>query len=219
MGEKIYAKQTPPEFQESPLFYDELCFPDNVIVCGNRDYVSHKTDLFRVIESALKNMLEEVGYGYNTITEAIMDYIPPKKKARYSTKEINEIKNIIEDYVNCRNCDKDDYLCDLLSIVDGRKWEHRTIRGVMQSEWQIMFYPVDEWCDKDIDHFEMEYFNTGTEWCVTEEGCETGYTMYLYSGHESDIKKEISERTGVETEDIVLYVFDGYVKTPKYKII
>ena len=34
---KIYAKQINPEFQESLLFEDGL-FPENMVVCGNRDF-------------------------------------------------------------------------------------------------------------------------------------------------------------------------------------
>lgn len=38
---KIYAKQVPPEYQESPLFLGDEFFPDDIAVCGNRDYMEH----------------------------------------------------------------------------------------------------------------------------------------------------------------------------------
>ena len=201
---KIEAYQIPPEYQESPLAWEVY---NNIVICGNRDYIDYKTELFENVEKALENI-------YDITEEAIMDYIPPKRKSRYSTEEISEIKNIIEDYVNCRNCDKDDYLCDLLSIVDERKWEHRTIRGVVQSDWQKVYYPVEEWTQKDIDNFEIEYFNIGTEWNIVS--AEEEFSMYC---HSAEPKEEIAFACGVKPEDVVLYVFDGYVKTPKYKII
>lgn len=50
---KVYAKQVPPEFQESPLFIPE-CFPENIAVCGNRDFISHKPEVFERVQSVLE---------------------------------------------------------------------------------------------------------------------------------------------------------------------
>lgn len=44
---KIYAKQVNPEYQESPIFYDG-CFPDNIAVCGNRDFNRHCPEIFKL---------------------------------------------------------------------------------------------------------------------------------------------------------------------------
>lgn len=41
---KIYARQINPEYQESPLFMGDEFFPDNIAVCGNCDYRSHKPE-------------------------------------------------------------------------------------------------------------------------------------------------------------------------------
>lgn len=46
---KIYAKQINPEFQESLLFEDGL-FPENMVVCGNRDFKERKTAVFTLVE-------------------------------------------------------------------------------------------------------------------------------------------------------------------------
>lgn len=51
---KIYAKQINPEFQESLLFEDGL-FPENMVVCGNRDFKERKTAVFTLVENALDN--------------------------------------------------------------------------------------------------------------------------------------------------------------------
>ena len=42
---KIYAKQINPEFQES-LIFEEGLFPENMVVCGNRDFKERKTAVF-----------------------------------------------------------------------------------------------------------------------------------------------------------------------------
>ena len=51
---KIYARQINPEYQESPLFMGDEFFPDNIAVCGNRDYHSHKPELFENVQNVLE---------------------------------------------------------------------------------------------------------------------------------------------------------------------
>lgn len=47
---KIYAKQIDPEFQES-LIFEEGLFPENMVVCGNRDFKERKTAVFTLVEN------------------------------------------------------------------------------------------------------------------------------------------------------------------------
>lgn len=47
---KIYAKQIAPEYQESPLFLDDF-FPDDIAVCGNRDYKERCPELFKIVRA------------------------------------------------------------------------------------------------------------------------------------------------------------------------
>ena len=50
---KIYAKQVPPEYQESPLFLGDEFFPDDIAVCGNRDYMEHCPEVFERVYTVL----------------------------------------------------------------------------------------------------------------------------------------------------------------------
>ena len=223
---KIYAHQVPPEYQESPIFLDE-CFPDNIVVCGNRDFNSHTTEEFDTVKTVLENgeladILENVNelqQWYKNATEAIIDYLPSKSK--YSTNAIHALKNLIIEYSTCHRSAEDEILCKVLSIVTGKKWAHGIIRGYCQSDWQDIYYPVDEWNKEALTRFEIEYFNTGTEWIIHDEETEPedtiGFTMYCTSWNDKGIKQEIAEATGSKIEDIVLYEFDGYTRTAKYK--
>ena len=84
---KIYAKQVSPEYQESPLFIDG-CFPDNIILTGNRDYNSHTTPEFDQIKDHFEDMagtwendrffFQRNGAGYDKIT----------KKPEYTLQEL-----------------------------------------------------------------------------------------------------------------------------------
>lgn len=168
---KIYAHQVQPEYQESPIL--DGCFPDNIAVCGNRDFASHIPEVFDTVKTVLEDgeladILENVNelqQWYKNATKAIIDYLPSKSK--YSTNAIHTLKNLIIEYSTCHRSAEDEILCKVLSIVTGKKWAHGIIRGYCQSDWQDIYYPVDEWNKEALTRFEIEYFNTGTEWVVS----------------------------------------------------
>ena len=232
---KIYARQIPPEYQESPLEYDEMAY-DYISVCGNRDYREHLAPVFERVRYALENgelneALEDIknkgGYWtgfYKNATEVINDLLPPEKE-KYSTKDIGALKKLVDDYCNYYNRYKNDTLCEILEVVTGNKWEWRIIKGCCQGDWNEAFYQVKDW-PNGIDHFEIEYFNLGTEWIVHDEDFIpeepddiTGYCTYCYGINDDDIRREIAESYGGKPEDVVLYEFDGYRQIAKYKMV
>jgi hypothetical protein len=195
---KVYAKQVPPEYQESPLFLFND-WPEDMAICGNRDFDSHCPEVFTRVYKALQDgeLCEalsdlESGAGYysefyKNATEAINDLLYPEKAA-YSTRDIHTIKTVVAEYSTCRSCDENRVLCEALST------------------------------------FETEYFNTGTEWLVHDgdslpESPEdiNGYFVYCTSWNEDGIANEIADSAGGRPEDVKLWAFDGYVQSPKYR--
>lgn len=67
-----------------------------------------------------------------------------------------------------------------------------------------------------MEYFEAEYFNTGEEWRVIDEA---GEECYYYTHEWNDIYKtrELAENIGCSVQDLTLYAFDGWERTPKYK--
>lgn len=151
---KIYAKQIAPEYQESPLFLDDF-FPDNIAVCGNRDFKERCPEVFQRVREALENgelaeALEDVETGgyysewYKNATQAINDLLPADK-AKYSTKDVHELKRLIAEYAKCSRSDEDSILCAVLSIVTGETWDYKQICGCCQGDWNNVYYPVAQW--------------------------------------------------------------------------
>ena len=221
---KLYARQVNPEYQESPLFYDE--FPENIIVTGNRDYNSHTiVDYDQIVQwyDVLCEYYEDIKTGescYKNVTELLKDHFP----GRYSTKTIHKFKECLEKY-GTRYYYEGDYIIDMLEIVTGKEWRKQTICGCAQRDWQEIIYPVEEWTKESIEAFETMYFNTGTEWIVHDEendpeGPEeiTGFTVYCTSWNDEGIKKELIDAAGYEPEEIILYEYAGYTKTPVYTV-
>lgn len=229
---KIYARQVEHENQISPLFY-EGNFPDNIAVCGNRNYSSHTPEIFDTVINVLQQggLARVLEYPkkwedwYKNATQAITDYLPEENGKRYSTNAIHALRNLIISYSYCSKKEEDEIICKVLSIVTGRKWSHSIIRGSCQDDWQNVYYPVDEWDDRGLKIFETLYFNEGTDWIIHDSDTEpespeeiSGYSVYCSSWNIDDIKKEISIIvSGEDDVEVVLYEFNGYERTPIYR--
>lgn len=230
----IYAMQINPEYQESPLSMDnfdiESVYP-GIAVFGNRDYKDHipeniervmdvlndgeLADILDSFNRRLKDYNTEV---YKNVSEAIADFLQPEHKARYSTREIHDLNNLVCSY-GVYSPGEDAILLSVLNIVTGKKYQLSTIRGCCQSEWQSVLYPSDVYSDETIEYLEKDYFNTGSEWIIHDEesipeSAEdiSGYSVYCYSWNLDGIADEIMNAVGADDSyDIVLYGYeDGY---------
>lgn len=134
--------------------------------------------------------------------------------------------------------DDADALAALMSLIEEKPWESRTIRGTCQSDWNEIAYPVDEWPDEALNAFEREYWNTGDEWEVyeidaaalekidledvtrdeLEEVCEMPCSTYTHEWGNEKMKTEIAAAFAAAPEDVILLKFDGYVRTPRYSV-
>lgn len=224
----IYCKQIPPEYQESPIFSADL-FPENIVVTGNRDYNSHTTpeydrvlDTLESYQDALENPVE---YGYSNATEAAVDLLQPVK-GKFSTRNIHALKGYFSGYGNGSSLEDNDIIARVLSLVTGQPWEWSIIRGCYQGDWQEVFYPVNEWGREALAAFEVEYFNTGSEWIIHDEenapeGPEdiSGYSCYIVASTEEGIRKELAEMAGCVPSDLVMWAFEGFTRIPEYKAV
>lgn len=232
---KIYAKQIDPEFQES-LIFEEGLFPENMVVCGNRDFKERKTAVFTLVENALDNgdlqeALEDIETGgyyssfYESAREAIEEFLPASM-GEYSQDDITALQELVKAYTQCSRAETNNIFCRVLSIVDGKKWGWKIIRGCCQSDWNEIFYPVDDWSREALAAFETMYFNTGSEWIIhdeenTPEGPEevNGYSCYIVADTEEGIKKELAAVAGCAPSDIVMWAFDEFIRVPQYKAV
>lgn len=223
----IYAKQVPPELQESPLMLDFYELTDCDIF-GNRNYNKHVSPTFERLRNALEYYeggLQEAwddlqdGHGYNSWIDALNDLVPPEGRGPYTRAERLEWYDLIQDAGY--NFDNTDVLhrvfCRALELITGHVWAWTTLRGSCQGEWQYCIYRADLWRPETLQAIEMEYFNTGTEWMVS-----TDYTdeirVYCYGWSAEKIADEIRAVFGGSAADTVeLDWFDGYTQTPKYR--
>ena len=89
----------------------------------------------------------------------------------------------------------------------------------------VKLSPVNEWSREALAAFEVEYFNTGSEWIVHEgefdpeqNGPEDieGYSIYCTS---YKVQEEIAAYEGVKPEEVKLFEFSGFSRVPVYKAV
>ncbi len=227
-NKKIYARQVPPEYQESPLMWGEI-ETDYINITGNRHFQEHVSLLFENARGALENgdILGEwdaINIGesaYDTWAEVLRDIIPPSGRGEYTRAERLKIAQIASDYYY--GADENNSICELLSIITGKLWAWRTLRGCCQSDWVEAFYPVHSWSREYIKNFETEYFNTGSEWII-HDGDDApgdpdeinGYSIYC---HSYDPREEIAKEHGAKPEDVVLYEFSGFTRVARWEAV
>ena len=220
---KVYARQVPWEWQESP-WDDEQLKTDKAALYGNRSYGRYVFDEFEQVVKALEEMdWDDVGDDrpYSTEQEMLLDYVPPVGRDSYTDEEIEAWKFACQLYNPDYDCNEQWGICMGLTLMLGKEYDYKTLRGSCQSDWICFIYPTDLYDDEAVRRLETEFFNTGEEWIVHDEDtvpdcpeAVNGYTMYVYD----DARKEIAAEAGVAPEDVVLWKYDGMRSIPKYKI-
>ena len=220
---KVYAKQVPPEHQESPLLYGD--WPEDVYVFGNRSFNQH-ADRLEEIRRGLEELADEwdnlndggSGY-YGSWIDALNDILPPDyERGEYTRAERLQLAKLAAQYEWASSDAENDILCDVLELITGKEWAAGTIRGCCQGDWQEIIYPAAygrTW----LEEFETEYFNTGDEWRINEGDPDSGDNYYFYSHGWNDelIRQEIADAAGVNPGDVILYKFTGWSRTASYE--
>ena len=237
MGKKIYARQIPPEYQESPLYWDynrkdglDLSdFWPEITLTGNRDFCGYKTPLFedaeKIDEAADEwiNGKEWTGEAVR-IVDALRDYGIEKQNGKnWSPRELGQWKRLFQSWDrnpwDCR--DAEDRIVAALELMTGRKWDVVTLRGCSQGDYIDCYYPRDKYSRKALDILETEYFNTGEEWTVYDGDPDENpdadhFSMYVYSWKDDEKRQEIADAAGGDAADVELHEFTGWSRIACY---
>jgi hypothetical protein len=227
--EKTYVRKVEPEntMSELMLLGDEA-IPEGFIITGNPRLKNYKTEAFILVENNIDFFLYEdsllVGNegvsSFKDFKDLIMSYFPPSYKPEYSNVDLKKMRN----YLNSLNTSHTelDIITTILSWILGKPHTLVTIRGCCQGDWQNVIFPTKDYTPEDIEEFQAQYFNTGTEWIVHDEPTPPldpsdicGYSVYLTKN--LNVKEELAERIGVPVDSLVIYVEDGYERVINFK--
>lgn len=202
------------------------CYSD-VIITGNRDYISFNTDnsLYAAVSRAINyydfyDQLEDISLYdndiYHTYKECVEDYL----ECKVSATQARLIKNRILDNRSYRTryySDDDILIADIMSIISGHKYEWSMIRGYCQGDWQNVLYPADKYSHDVIEMLEGYYF-TGSDYGITiyEDDEETDCYCDFFWQDDDTIKELVAEECGCSVDDVHLFYISGYTTTPCY---
>lgn len=241
---KVYVRQVPPEYQESPLLmteWDEVTHP-GLVVRGNPDYHVHIIPVWSTWQDNWEYAWDSIQefepsfdgepadldlLEYKTVREVIEDLLPPQpERGPYTDAEIDKWVEVLKDMNDCPPSEEYRPTLNAMKLLTGHEWNMRTIRGSCQHEWQECYYDTTMWTDEAIEEIEIEYFNEGAEWCIHDEDTIPngpdeieGYYAYTHGWREEDIRKELAEIAGCQPEDLVIYKHSGYTQVSNYEVM
>lgn len=219
---KYIAVQVNPEYQESPLLLDidsmEGTYLEGLCFWGNSCYKAHVTDKFNSLLDNLDDatedflaIVEEQDYkNFDTVEEIVRNYFT------YSGNDWNKWAEVFQMHYRANFCPKESVLVAGLSLLTGKTYDYKQIRGSSQSEWNNIFFPADEWTDKQIRNIEVEYFNEGAEYIITIEPvdedtspedvvCFDTVSVYVHGWTDEQERQELAEVNGCKPEEIIMY--------------
>lgn len=163
----------------------------------------------------------ETGRGYyNSFIEIIADILPaPETGREYSRADRLKWRALLLNF-DAGAITDDDAIITALQLITGREYDAAQICGCCQGDWNNIIYPSEygrEW----LREFEIEYFNLGDEWriCEGDPDRDENYYIYTHAWNDDGKRAEIAAAAGVDPGDVVLYCFDGYIKTAEYRTV
>lgn len=230
---KIIAKQVDPEYQSSPFEYYEPEDYNRIVFIRNRSYnyiYGANTEIYddvkqALVDGCLFDYLQTAGDDefYATRREVIEDYFT--RPEPFTDAEIDSITQLVYQFCAWNITvykSEDQIIAGLLSIIDGHAWKTTTLRGCCQSDWIDIIYDADVWTDSALRWIEAAFFNTGSEFVITsvsDDGTEyDDGGVYLTEYFADAVKEKIAALYAVPVDDVELWYFDGYNRTPRYKI-
>ena len=100
-----------------------------------------------------------------------------------------------------------------LKKVTGKEYASRDIRGYSQSDWNVLYYPVGEFSEEQLNEIEDAYFGKYDLYRNRDDADEW---VTVFDSDNRPVKEIISEYTGYPESDIVVRKISGYTRTPNY---
>lgn len=201
--ETIYAKTLNPESFDYRVYDIREDDYNEVIIDGGRDFENiDQHDYLKMVKKLISGYSSwDFDYYYKgSIMDFLKDYLPKKENGKkLSPIEAHNIKMSIE----CWYKDllkEEDVICECLSIITGKTYCWKVIRGYCQGDWAKAYYPIRDGITKYLDYVEAWFFGTGVEVMVHDEKENpndaeevSGWTFYTASWKTEDIINEIKE--------------------------
>ena len=222
---RIYAKQVPPDIQES--HFNINLYPGEVTITGNSNFNEYKSNLYKHVENYIKDAYKEFDElrggkqksddtHLDELIQAHFGVLPKNADERFRWRKALSYSILTSIFTTPSP------IASVMSLVSGKPYHVHTIHGSCQSDWNYVICPDEMTVGTPsvLEMIESEYFNTGSEWMAYEsedtfksEDCGTA----IYVLNMQDPRKVIADFFWVMPAEVEVYAFDRYEKIPKYK--
>lgn len=182
------------------MYFEDIEQDENIIIYGNRDYRGTNSNILKKFDD-LYNDYDYYCYNncyYRNITDYVNTYLKKDNGKKFSKKELSIIKKICENNMNMENYE---YYETMLSIVKGKPYERRCLKGYRQSDWQYIYAPKDI-DEKYLNYIEAIYFGKGNEVAISDdltfEDCYYNFYIDYIIWDEDKLIEAIKQDTGAD---------------------
>ena len=180
----LYARQINPSEQTSPFWEDTETWDGILLYEPIRKYAvdPHYKSILEVLQNYFdvsQDIADSRCGEYDSIAEYINDVSPRQDNKPYTEEQLTGWDDAAKSYNFPKADGYNPYsriydemwgICKALSLVSGEEFDWKEIHGCCQGEYNRVIYPESRFSEQDIRNFECEFFNLGTEWCVTVYG-------------------------------------------------
>lgn len=223
---RIYAKQVPPDIQES--HFNINLYSGEITITGNSNFNEYKSDLYKHVENHIEDAyreFDELGDDKQKSDDTHLDELIQAHFGvlpRNADERIRWRKTLSYCILTSPFTITLSRIASVMSLVSGKPYNVHTIHGNCQSDWNCVICPNEMTVGTPsvLEMIESEYFNTGSEWMAYEsedtfksEDC--GRAIYVLDMQ--DPRKVIADFFCIMPAEVEVYAFDRYEKIPKYK--
>ena len=221
---RIYAKQVPPDIQES--HFNINLYPGEVTITGNSNFNEYKSNLYKHVEEHLEDAYREFDEfeggkrepddtHLDDLVQTHFGVLPKSVDERLQWRKLLSCRILTSIFATPPK-----QIAKIMSLVSGKPYDVHDIHGCRQSDWNYVICPNEMTVGTPsvLEMIESEYFNTGSEWMAYEsedtfksEDC--GIAIYVLNMQ--DPRKVIADFFWVMPAEVEMYAFDRYEKIPK----
>lgn len=161
---------------------------------------------------------------YDSVKELFADCAPDIPEEKY-----DELKDLIDCCLNDYRGVTNERVAQYLEIKTGKPWGVKSFCGYSQGDYCEVIYCKETNTAELIKEIGHMYLGCGSEFCCIycdENGNPTDEVVYGYFAideivwaRDSRLINYFAEYIGCQPDEIEVQLFDGYIRTPKYKTV